>query len=124
MLDSGRGRSHLHGSTAIDKRGAVSDPDILEREIIKVENGTNAIVVIPKVTGSGVWRVTLYIYGFDRDTNLWRPLGVYFTNTSRIKVQTVKRGSELLIKSKGGRTLLTIPIAPYLLNSTPAVGEY
>jgi hypothetical protein len=106
------------------RRWAVSDPEILESEIVKVEKNTNAIVVIPKVTGSGIWRVTLYIYGYGRDTNLWHPLGVYFTNTSRINVETVKRGSELLIKSKGGRTLLTIPIAPYLLNSMPVVGEY
>ncbi len=106
------------------RRWAVSDPVILEADIVTVEKNDSRIVVIPKVTGSGTGRVTLYIYGFDRDTKLWRPLGVFFTNTRSIKVQTVKRDSELVVKSKAGRMLLTIPLAPYLLNSTPAEGEW
>jgi hypothetical protein len=66
------------------KRWAVSDPEVLEADIVSVEKNGNQVMVIPKVTGSGIWRVTFYIYGYDRSTRRWRPRGVFFTATRSI----------------------------------------
>jgi len=105
------------------KHWAVSDPEILEADIVSIEKNGNRVMVIPKVTGSGIWRVTFYIYGYDRSTRRWRPRGVFFTATRSIKVEMIEASSEIVVRSHAGRKLLTIPLAPYLLDSTPSKGE-
>jgi hypothetical protein len=105
------------------KRWAVSDPEILAADIVSVEKNGNRVMVIPKVTGSGIWRVTFYVYGYDRSTRRWRPLGVFFTATRSIKVETIEASSEMVVRSRAGKKLLTIPLAPYLFDSMPAKGE-
>ena len=72
------------------RKWAAANPEVISEEIVSIDQNGCRLRIIPIVSGSGVWRTTLYIYGFDRSTQMWRPKGVFFTDTSSVKIKVRK----------------------------------